>query len=150
MLCSCLPSTLLRECSYTTIARSNKLPSMHTNVEIMDLVFIFNFLPCLLLSRIHIEVMQEQLSKTILYLLCTKVWLCSIDEGIDMTWPDQAIVEIPWFGSKSRQPGIRLSGCRTPANWPYNHEAIGKKGWAFLLPTVTPEVFLLQLDDQGV
>ena len=27
----------------------------------------------------------------------------------------------------------------TPANWPYNHDSIGKKGWAFLLPTVTPE-----------
>jgi 1-Cys peroxiredoxin 6 len=27
----------------------------------------------------------------------------------------------------------------TPANWPNNHESIGKKGWAFLLPTVTPE-----------
>lgn len=28
----------------------------------------------------------------------------------------------------------------TPANWPNNHENIGAKGWAFLLPTVTPEV----------
>jgi 1-Cys peroxiredoxin 6 len=27
----------------------------------------------------------------------------------------------------------------TPANWPNNHENIGAKGWAFLLPTVTPE-----------
>lgn len=27
----------------------------------------------------------------------------------------------------------------TPANWPNNHESIGKKGWAFLLPTVTVE-----------
>ena len=27
----------------------------------------------------------------------------------------------------------------TPANWPNNHESIDKKGWAFLLPTVTPE-----------
>ncbi|EIE23512.1 glutathione peroxidase [Coccomyxa subellipsoidea C-169] len=27
----------------------------------------------------------------------------------------------------------------TPANWPNNHESIGKKGQAFLLPTVTPE-----------
>ncbi|CAL5219368.1 g1188 [Coccomyxa viridis] len=27
----------------------------------------------------------------------------------------------------------------TPANWPLNHESINKKGWAFLLPTVTPE-----------
>ncbi|KAL3132699.1 hypothetical protein ABBQ32_009209 [Trebouxia sp. C0010 RCD-2024] len=27
----------------------------------------------------------------------------------------------------------------TPANWPHNHDSIGKKGWAFLLPTVTPE-----------
>lgn len=27
----------------------------------------------------------------------------------------------------------------TPANWPNNHESIGAKGWAFLLPTVTPE-----------
>ena len=27
----------------------------------------------------------------------------------------------------------------TPANWPCNHDSIGKKGWAFLLPTVTPE-----------
>ncbi len=26
-----------------------------------------------------------------------------------------------------------------PANWPNNHDSIGKKGWAFLLPTVTPE-----------
>ncbi|KAK9805880.1 hypothetical protein WJX73_000499 [Symbiochloris irregularis] len=26
----------------------------------------------------------------------------------------------------------------TPANWPNNHESIGKKGWAFLLPTVSP------------
>ncbi|KAA6427155.1 MAG: glutathione peroxidase, partial [Trebouxia sp. A1-2] len=25
------------------------------------------------------------------------------------------------------------------SNWPYNHDSIGKKGWAFLLPTVTPE-----------
>ena len=32
-----------------------------------------------------------------------------------------------------------VSICRTPANWPNNHEGIGKKGWAFLLPTVTPE-----------
>ena len=29
----------------------------------------------------------------------------------------------------------------TPANWPNNHENIGAKGWAFLLPTVTPEVW---------
>jgi alkyl hydroperoxide reductase subunit AhpC len=27
----------------------------------------------------------------------------------------------------------------TPANWPNNHESIDAKGWAFLLPTVTPE-----------
>ena len=27
----------------------------------------------------------------------------------------------------------------TPANWPNNHDSINKKGWAFLLPTVTPE-----------
>ncbi len=27
----------------------------------------------------------------------------------------------------------------TPANWPNNHENIGAKGWAFLLPTVTPK-----------
>jgi len=31
----------------------------------------------------------------------------------------------------------------TPANWPNNHENIGAKGWAFLLPTVTPEVCTL-------
>ena len=30
--------------------------------------------------------------------------------------------------------------CRTPANWPNNHDSIGKKGWSFILPTVTPEV----------
>ncbi len=37
----------------------------------------------------------------------------------------------------------------TPANWPNNHESIGAKGWAFILPTVTKEdadkVQLLQL-----
>jgi hypothetical protein len=27
----------------------------------------------------------------------------------------------------------------TPANWPNNHESIGAKGWAFILPTVTKE-----------
>ena len=27
----------------------------------------------------------------------------------------------------------------TPANWPNNHESIDKKGWAFLLPTVSEE-----------
>jgi len=27
----------------------------------------------------------------------------------------------------------------TPANWPNNHESINAKGWAFLLPTVTPD-----------
>ncbi|CEM38360.1 unnamed protein product [Vitrella brassicaformis CCMP3155] len=27
----------------------------------------------------------------------------------------------------------------TPANWPNNHENIGKRGWVFLLPTVTEE-----------
>ena len=27
----------------------------------------------------------------------------------------------------------------TPANWPNNHESIGAKGWAFILPTVTAE-----------
>jgi len=27
----------------------------------------------------------------------------------------------------------------TPANWPNNHESIGKKGWLFLLPTVSKE-----------
>lgn len=27
----------------------------------------------------------------------------------------------------------------TPANWPNNHDSIGKKGWSFILPTVTPE-----------
>ncbi len=31
------------------------------------------------------------------------------------------------------------SSVATPANWPNNHENIGAKGWAFLLPTVTPE-----------
>ena len=27
----------------------------------------------------------------------------------------------------------------TPANWPNNHGGIGRKGWAFLLPTITDE-----------
>ena len=44
------------------------------------------------------------------------------------------------FASLMRQS---LSACSTPANWPYNHESIGKKGWAFLLPTVTPDVSFL-------
>ena len=35
----------------------------------------------------------------------------------------------------------------TPANWPYNHDSIGKKGWAFLLPTVTPEDAKLHFPD---
>ena len=36
---------------------------------------------------------------------------------------------------------LRISGRlqATPANWPNNHESIDAKGWAFLLPTVTPE-----------
>ena len=32
-----------------------------------------------------------------------------------------------------------LAAQATPANWPNNHESIDAKGWAFLLPTVTPE-----------
>lgn len=35
----------------------------------------------------------------------------------------------------------------TPANWPYNHDSIGKKGWAFLLPTVSPEDAKLHFPD---
>ena len=27
----------------------------------------------------------------------------------------------------------------TPANWPQNHKHLGRQGWSFLLPTVTPE-----------
>lgn len=33
----------------------------------------------------------------------------------------------------------QLPAQATPANWPNNHEGIGAKGWAFLLPTVTPQ-----------
>ena len=35
---------------------------------------------------------------------------------------------MPWSGLQA-----------TPANWPNNHESIDKKGWAFLLPTVSEE-----------
>ena len=38
-----------------------------------------------------------------------------------------------------RANAFQLSAQATPANWPNNHESIGAKGWAFLLPTVTPE-----------
>ena len=53
----------------------------------------------------------------------------------DTAWPHSR-----GFVSLLRQS---LSACSTPANWPYNHESIGKKGWAFLLPTVTPDVSCL-------
>ena len=43
------------------------------------------------------------------------------------------IIQLPIM----RLPSLLLQA--TPANWPFNHDSIGKKGWAFLLPTVTPE-----------
>ena len=42
---------------------------------------------------------------------------------------------------------VRACMQATPANWPYNHDSIGKKGWAFLLPTVTPEDAKLHFPD---
>eukprot|EP00891_Asterochloris_glomerata_P003453 jgi/Astpho2/3453/Aster-07051 len=39
---------------------------------------------------------------------------------------------------KALQLSAKMS-VATPANWPNNHESIDKKGWAFLLPTVSEE-----------
>ena len=47
--------------------------------------------------------------------------------------------------SKSKLANLTMQA--TPANWPYNHDSIGKKGWAFLLPTVSPEDAKLHFPD---
>ena len=47
--------------------------------------------------------------------------------------------------SKSKMANLIMQA--TPANWPYNHDSIGKKGWAFLLPTVSPEDAQLHFPD---
>lgn len=60
------------------------------------------------------------------------------------TWSQVCNSGVKW------RHGVRWCAMRvqaTPANWPYNHESIGKKGWAFLLPTVTPEDARLHFPD---
>ena len=47
--------------------------------------------------------------------------------------------------SRPLAPKLQLLTCAcstmqaTPANWPNNHQGKEHAGWAFLLPTVTPE-----------
>jgi len=46
--------------------------------------------------------------------------------------------DLPWLHDASHTINL-LTSANAGRNWPNNHENIGAKGWAFLLPTVTPE-----------
>jgi len=86
-------------------------------------------------------------------------WACSICVGIELQQAMDAqhathhqrqatnfggIERLPFLGSQE-MPARLLTyfigsvAQATPANWPNNHESIGAKGWAFILPTVTKE-----------
>lgn len=84
----------------------------------------------------------SNLGDTGLPLTCRAVFIVGPDKKLKLTLNYPASVGRNMDEIVRVVDALQLSAkhsVATPANWPHNHESIGKKGWAFLLPTVSAD-----------